>query len=701
MHRKLTRLAAASLAGIMLSCASLPAAAADASTPAYVIDSDGAATTCAAFQAEVKLRTGLEASVRSNMGEVPPDACVATGQELMLRGENGAVELTVPLAVRGDVAGTGKAGLTQLVKIGRAAAGREKISGAALQAADFNGSGDIDLSDLVCAAEQLSRTGQRDTLMLNAKVTPTYFRGPDARMDVPLYFIGDQAGIPYVSTSTIRSVLLLTLSIVEATDLTQNVEEDGIITMSRASGSTVAFDFNAGKIAFSNFNTFLEAPYMSTILDPLNTTGLTEEDEAWYFRRLTPAYQRMGRPVELDLGSRGIETPHTGDTGYIPLQTFSDFFLTPFGFQCVYNGEMLGIIAQGELNALTDMYYSVPPRPRSEELARFNYEELCLVLDSYYGLKEQHDITNFDALFTQTGLKQTLLGTDAAAADRALVELTDGYLGDLHTSLLCASSYAGQDEKMTSEQVSASLRDYVTARREFAEASKRAYPDGMPGYEEVGDTAYVTITDLSWYGYDYYTEPPQSADAPDTVGLICYAHRQIMRKNSPIKNVVLDLSNNGGGLSDAAIYVMGWFLGTARLDLNDTFTHGQASPAYLSDVNLDGKFDLNDTVVSKNRYCIISPVSFSCGNLIPAAVKADPEVPLIGQESGGGACLIWALSTADGSTMQISGPIRANMTGNGSYYDIDRGIEPDYYLAAPDQFYDREALSDYLKGLFR
>ena len=32
------------------------------------------------------------------------------------------------------------------------------------------------------------------------------------------------------------------------------------------------------------------------------------------------------------------------------------------------------------------------------------------------------------------------------------------------------------------------------------------------------------------------------------IGIIAFAHREITRKNSPIKNVVLDLSCNGGGV---------------------------------------------------------------------------------------------------------------------------------------------------------
>ena len=37
---------------------------------------------------------------------------------------------------------------------------------------------------------------------------------------------------------------------------------------------------------------------------------------------------------------------------------------------------------------------------------------------------------------------------------------------------------------------------------------------------------------------------------------------------------------------------------------------------------------------------------------------------------------------------------------NGSFYDIDQGIDPDVYIDNIANFYDREALTDYINSLF-
>ncbi len=121
----------------------------------------------------------------------------------------------------------------------------------------------------------------------------------------------------------------------------------------------------------------------------------------------------------------------------------------------------------------------------------------------------------------------------------------------------------------------------------------------------------------------------------DTLGLIIQAHEQITRENSPIENVVLDLSNNTGGDVDAAVFVLGWLLGEAPFSVKDMSTGAMSTSVYRADVNLDRTFDEKDTVLDKNLYCLISPVSFSCGNLVPAALKSSQKVTLLGRTSGG------------------------------------------------------------------
>ena len=227
--------------------------------------------------------------------------------------------------------------------------------------------------------------------------------------------------------------------------------------------------------------------------------------------------------------------------------------------------------------------------------------------------------------------------------------------------------------------------------------------DEVPPYEEVGNTAYITFDDFV-FGYDpeeYYASA-LGEDAPldDTVGLIIYAHNQINREGSPIENVVIDLSNNTGGQADAAVFVISWVLCNSYISLKDTFTGAMSNAVYRADVNLDRKFDADDSILDKNVFCLISPVSFSCGNLMPAALKESQIVSLIGTKSGGGSCVVQPMSSATGSLFNISGSHRLSFLKNGSFYDIDEGVEPDYPIRDIKHYYDRQALTDYINGLF-
>ena len=65
-----------------------------------------------------------------------------------------------------------------------------------------------------------------------------------------------------------------------------------------------------------------------------------------------------------------------------------------------------------------------------------------------------------------------------------------------------------------------------------------------------------------------------------------------------------------------------------------------------------------------------------------------------------GSFAIPSFSTAWGTFFQISGPQRMSFLKNGSFYDIDQGVEPDAYIGDIAHFYDRKALTDYINDLF-
>ena len=56
-------------------------------------------------------------------------------------------------------------------------------------------------------------------------------------------------------------------------------------------------------------------------------------------------------------------------------------------------------------------------------------------------------------------------------------------------------------------------------------------------------------------------------------------------------------------------------------------------------------------------------------------------------------------STAWGTMFQMSGAYRLSFRKNGSFYDIDEGVDPDIYIDHLEILYDREALTQLINNL--
>lgn len=574
------------------------------------------------------------------------------------------------------------------------------FAGCAHAPQETQGSVSAEPSAAVSSEPEQSAAGEESRL--TNETLPLYYLAKETQDEIPLYYADGQTDIPYISIDTAVEILTQVFqTVVEDTKYNITVENsDGTVQLERENGSAVEFDFNENSITYDDFNGFFQKSYASTGLDVIALKGVNENGEPEYLERPAASFQRQGLPIGVNLTDYSIDMIYEDGTGYLPLQTFSDLFAAQAGVNILYNGKMVAVIAGGNLGDLEELYYSAPTGKRSEVLAEFSYNELCLALEMNYGLKESHNIESFDKLFIQTGLDDELKSEDPVTADQAIATLCMGYFADMHSGLQKPSYYAGKDAKTLPESMSISWIDSISNMQRYDAARKQFYPDGAPAYEEIGNTAYVTFDSfLIPTTVDYY-ETPATAEAEDTIGIIMYAHSQIMRENSPVENVVIDLSNNGGGQADAAVYVMGWFLGTCTLNIDDTLTEAQASTLYRIDANGDRVFDENDTVASKNLYCIISPNSFSCGNLVPSAFKNSGTVTLLGETSGGGACVVQHLTTADGTILQVSGRERISTLSNGSYYSVDQGVEPDFVITRIENFYDREKLTEYISSLY-
>lgn len=420
------------------------------------------------------------------------------------------------------------------------------------------------------------------------------------------------------------------------------------------------------------------------------------------------SFNQFGEVAKIPLADYSIDLIALEGECYIPMQTLSDLLLSLQYILLVFNGEEI-LCAKYGTEFISQMYKAAPQQ-MSPEFAQFNYHELMLLLDVYYGLKDEHHIGTFqDTMLYNPDLFPIVANTDPKAFDSALTALLMTYLDDGHSGFLKSSWRSGEMDAVAMMTLMTSFgrssRIKIRTKTRFSDARKAFYPNGVPGYQEIGDTAFITFDSFSMEYHDvkdYYRLESIDPDK-DTFQLISYANQQIRRENSPVKNIVLDLSLNGGGAADAAIFVIGWFTGEALIALRDMLTGSETISSYYADVNLDGisKGEAEDTVSGGdyNLYCLISENSFSCGNLVPAAFRATGTVTLLGRRSGGGSCAVLPCTSASGAVFAISGPKQLAAVLNGSFYNIDEGIVPDYTLTQPESFYNRPALVEYIHTL--
>jgi hypothetical protein len=522
---------------------------------------------------------------------------------------------------------------------------------------------------------------------------------------VSLSFINGQNDLPFLEMTSAKSVLSTLFSLmISSTYKATLTSQDACFTLSVDNRASAVIDFNKKTLSYHHFAQFFQNPGTESVTDVLSYPCFDAAGKATYFEREdTQTSQRLGTELKtLDLSAWKIPLYYQNGKGYLPLQTFTDCFISIRPVYLAYNGQSLFLgsdsISQYDF---ADLYYSVQAGFRSQPLADFTYQELVFELDNFYGLKSLKKIDSFDTYLTSLSLKEGLLSTDGLVADKALNKLAYSDLADIHTKYLSNSPYAGKASTITAKDYySPDYADFYNRYVSGKTNRAAAYGSDVPSYEQVGDTAIITFDTFTGATSDYYASAPTSA-TKDTMGLVSYAHSEITKAGDTVKNVVLDLSCNTGGEANAAIYILGWFLGTAVVPIENTFGGDQAINVYKTDINLDHTFDDKDTLGSRHLYCLTSRVSFSCGNLVPCLFKGSGKVSLIGQPSGGGSCSVAPISLADGTLFRISSTNHLSTVRNGTFYDIDEGAEPDYAISVLSFLYSnkRQDFVTYLASL--
>ncbi|MBE6127097.1 MAG: hypothetical protein E7182_03890 [Erysipelotrichaceae bacterium] len=456
------------------------------------------------------------------------------------------------------------------------------------------------------------------------------------------------------------------------------------------------------------------------------------------YAELVEEKQTTPAPKTIDLKSYHI--PAYGDNGdaYLPLTmianiaTGSDMLCIAYNEKDLYEFDYTGELSEGVTR--DDDYYGSQfhevirsDTERKEDLAQFSYNLLCMDIDNFRGFTTQMAFIDNNILSLGLDgtiqklypeLKRWLLSLDRIQYQVGMIGLFSGLYDGGHTLLnLFGETFDSGDpwidrlnQAITDNQATAELRRKMVVsmlnqealqgqinrlkRSAFGEIGENYYHN-----DEASKTSYIGFDSFraDYLGWDAYYKDLDQTKIPTEDSFAHVREKLYQALEDGAKNVVIDLSTNGGGNSLALTAIVGLLnQASSTFTMNNVAEKTCTSKTYKIDINLDGKFDDADVKEADkfkalNIVVLTSPCAFSCGNLLPSLLK-EIGYQTIGQKTGGGSCSIMFGASADGLTYFRSSYF---CLSDNSGHNIDSGVEPDIEIE-PEQFFDAAYVAEAL-----
>ncbi len=375
----------------------------------------------------------------------------------------------------------------------------------------------------------------------------------------------------------------------------------------------------------------------------------------------------------------------------MPLFIFNAIFLSPNMYNLFYNGEeYYGYY--GEMST-SDEYYELIYKSKlnnkiqTSEEREYAYNSLCFVFDYFYGLKEEKKITktrDYISKDIQTLLKSVNANDNNEGLKKFILQDID----ELHSRVDALSMYSEYDNSFpySLDECGERWNNYYSLRNTL----KQYRGDLSSEVRIKDDTAIITLNSFKTGSnkelYDDEGNVLETAYLYDSYFQMNH-DLKIINSYRNVKNIIIDISLNGGGNIGAMIRVLGYL------------TNNDINLYYKDLINAQNQrisysIDIDQTINNDyNFYILTSGNSFSAANYFTSIAKDMGIATIIGETTGGGMCSVIPLLLSDGSAITISS---YNTTRNNNYSSIEYGIEPDIIIPYSD-FYDDNELLTYIK----
>jgi len=518
----------------------------------------------------------------------------------------------------------------------------------------------------------LPKTGD---MTVSSKTIPIYGTGLTPLMNISLYSINGEE-IPYVDSSFVREVItgVFGTSRVQETFPSESVQKFKYLT-SKHDYAEATIDYKNSEIYFSNYSKFCWAEdfgYTSTDISYKGTSYLSPS-----VGEMSETFSSDSRTIKLKDYSIYFLSKKEGSVtkNYMPISILGSVFLSNTYMHIICNGDAAWFTAQRfeEFDEPTKQkFFQVTRTTKTPSLCAFMYKEMCLAFDLFYGLKSEYGITStFDDFCTRKGLKSSLQSSDPVTNSDALTKFTY-VLGDIHTSLNVQSPMVGpnyegpslSDPSSRVYQISVNYYSYLGSRKQGWGIDGQIPPIYIEKYNNVDNTMFISFDNFkqalnsnSYHGLSESSKE-QLFENGDTVGLFYKANKLLRTTYTGVKNIVIDLSCNTGGVVNTGKVIESWVNGCSELYTKAAIDGALSYTKYYADVNLDGSFNSQDYLDDSYKvYVMVSNASFSCGNLVPFQLKKGTKTKIIATNNAstfGGTCPVGYLPLADGTCLGTS-----------------------------------------------
>lgn len=542
---------------------------------------------------------------------------------------------------------------------------------------------------------------------------------PTPGYDIGFYHLFEREDVPYIDvkeSAAKLSALDLGLHYSRGETYAKTLTEVNgkTLTIKNYSGETVSFDAEANRVVYSDFLGYYANP------KTLAKGQLLAEDELIYAQPGSQgSAESRGYVINLN-GYATLGIVYDQGSFYIPFALARSIFLEDLPL--AFNGKALYYVNESmmmEKNVNGDpvltnygqSFYGTSAYNAAGWTAsygRYNYDALCFDMDKNFGNGDDIEVkktqASFDSYFGDIGLRSRLSSRSPATFTTAVSELVNAKFGDGHSAYTNFSGLSfGESFNLTRQNVR--QRYLNDSERYMGLRVAASQLSGLRDWSAHGSellhiqdgTAFITFDSFkesdavnAYNDKLNYGKLRSEHTGEDTMYDFLYCFQEI-GKDASVKNVVFDLSLNGGGAVGALVNVFGLLEDEVIVTFRDNASGALVHDAYAVDANLDRKFTKGESYAGKYRfYCLTSNYSFSCGNLFPTMFKRDGIGKVIGERSGGGSCVVYNTVTASGCYFQVSGfyILQKDAAGSGSN---DDGIAPDIALARAD-FYNRGAV---------